>query len=221
MGSTASAWRPHRRRAAGRGAALAGDAARPIGRHLLLPGGNLVAQSWPCLRQPAAPGRDDRDAIGDFGACARSSACCRQSRIAYFCYAYNLFGLGPVLILFFINLLVMGWWVALGYRLAAVPLWRRRRGSGLDLGLRHYPAGLRVLSRHRAAGLAAAFRLGASGRPCVCRACAQRCCTTASPGTSWRRPACSISSGWRLSIAVFSAQFRAARIRGALISIGE
>ena len=34
--------------------------------------------------------------------------------IAWVLYAYNLFALGPVLVLFFANLMIMGWWVALG-----------------------------------------------------------------------------------------------------------
>ena len=34
--------------------------------------------------------------------------------LAWALYAFNLFALGPVLVLFFINLMIMGWWVALG-----------------------------------------------------------------------------------------------------------
>jgi ABC-2 type transport system permease protein len=34
--------------------------------------------------------------------------------IAWLLYAFDLFALGPVLVLFFANLMVMGWWVALG-----------------------------------------------------------------------------------------------------------
>ena len=34
--------------------------------------------------------------------------------LAYLLYAFNLFALGPVVVLFFANLMVMGWWVALG-----------------------------------------------------------------------------------------------------------
>jgi ABC-2 type transport system permease protein len=33
--------------------------------------------------------------------------------LAWLLYAFNLFVLGPVLVLFFINLMIMGWWVAL------------------------------------------------------------------------------------------------------------
>ena len=34
--------------------------------------------------------------------------------MAWLLYAYNLFALGPVVVLFFINLMIMGWAVALG-----------------------------------------------------------------------------------------------------------
>ena len=34
--------------------------------------------------------------------------------VAWALYEYNLFALGPVLVLFFANLMIMGWWVALG-----------------------------------------------------------------------------------------------------------
>ncbi len=34
--------------------------------------------------------------------------------LAWLLYAFNLFTLGPALILFFVNMMVMGWWVALG-----------------------------------------------------------------------------------------------------------
>src|SRR5580704_2505525 len=34
--------------------------------------------------------------------------------LAWALYAFNLFAMGPVLVLFFMNLMIMGWWVALG-----------------------------------------------------------------------------------------------------------
>src|SRR5882672_5963439 len=34
--------------------------------------------------------------------------------LAWALYSFNLFDLGPVLVLFFMNLMIMGWWVALG-----------------------------------------------------------------------------------------------------------
>src|SRR4029077_8651830 len=34
--------------------------------------------------------------------------------VAWLLYAYNLFAMGPIVVLFFINLMIMGWAVALG-----------------------------------------------------------------------------------------------------------
>src|SRR5690242_11159829 len=34
--------------------------------------------------------------------------------LAWLLYAFNLFSIGPVIVLFFVNLIVMGWWVAFG-----------------------------------------------------------------------------------------------------------
>jgi hypothetical protein len=82
--------------------------------------------------------------------------------IAYLLYSYNILVLGPVL-LFFVNLLFMGWWIALG-----------------------------IVSLHNAINW---------------------------PGL---RQAASLNLVWMLlAILIFSGEFRAARVRGALISIGE
>jgi ABC-2 type transport system permease protein len=140
--------------------------------------------------------------------------------IAYFCYAFNLFGLGPVLILFFMNLLVMGWWVALGivallfrygagaealawtlafgitplacvfYPVTVLPAWLQP--FALALPAAHVFQGMRAALLHHS--------------------------------VEWHQlaQAALLNLIWMaLSIAVFGAQFRAARIRGALISIGE
>ena len=34
--------------------------------------------------------------------------------LAWLLYAFNLFAVGPVIVLFFANLMIMGWWVSLG-----------------------------------------------------------------------------------------------------------
>ena len=47
--------------------------------------------------------------------------------VAYLLYAYNLFALGPILVLFFINLMIMGWAVAL-----AVVSLILRHGAGAE-----------------------------------------------------------------------------------------
>ncbi len=47
--------------------------------------------------------------------------------VAWALYAFNLFPLGPVLVLFFVNLMIMGWWVAL-----AVVSLILRHGAGAE-----------------------------------------------------------------------------------------
>ncbi len=140
--------------------------------------------------------------------------------IAFLLYHYDLFAPGPVMVLFFLNLLVMGWWVALGivsllfrygagaealawtiafgitpvacvfYPLASLPYWLQPVAQALPAA--HIFEGLRalLLSGH----------------------------------TEWGQLAIAtgLNSAWMLAaIAVFGAEFRLARIRGALISIGE
>ncbi len=140
--------------------------------------------------------------------------------LAWFLYTYNLFALGPVLLLFFLNLLVMGWWIALGivsllfrygagaealawtiafgitpvacvfYPLAILPAWLQP--VALALPAAHIFEGMRAVVLHHQ--------------------------------VPWGQlaAAAALNVVWMLiAIAVFGGQFRAARIRGALISIGE
>ncbi len=140
--------------------------------------------------------------------------------IAYLLYRFNILVFGPVLFLFFINLMVMGWWVALGivsllfrygagaeslawtiafgitpfacvfYPVAALPVWLQP--IAMALPAEHIFAGMRAaLLEHRTAW----GELAAAG---------------------------GLNLVWMLlAVAVFAGQFRGARIRGALISIGE
>ena len=140
--------------------------------------------------------------------------------IAFLLYHYDLFAPGPVMVLFFLNLLFMGWWVALGivallfrygagaealawtiafgitpvacvfYPLATLPVWLQPVAQALPAA--HIFEGLRalLLNGH----------------------------------TDWRQlaTAAGLNALWMLAaIAVFGAEFRRARILGALISIGE
>jgi ABC-2 type transport system permease protein len=140
--------------------------------------------------------------------------------IAYALYSYNIFALGPVLLLFFINLLFMGWWIALGivsllfrygagaealawtiafgitplacvfYPVAALPAWLQ-------------PVALAFPAAHIFEGMRAALLQHRTAWPDLGAAAA-------------------LNLAWMLAAAaVFASQFRAARIRGALISIGE
>jgi ABC-2 type transport system permease protein len=140
--------------------------------------------------------------------------------IGFLLYAFNIFAFGPVLLLFFINLLLMGWWVALG----VVSLLFRFGASAealawsLAFGLTpvacvFYPvAVLPVWLRPVAQALPAAHVF--SGMRAV----------LAGHAVPWPElgAAFVLNALWMAgAILVFAGQFRAARVRGALISIGE
>ncbi len=140
--------------------------------------------------------------------------------IAYLLYHYNILLLGPVLLLFFINLLFMGWWIALGivsllfrYGAGAEALaWTIAFGI-TPVACVYYPAtalpgwlqpvALALPAAHVFAGMRAGLFQHAADWPDLALACA-------------------LNLAWTLlAIVVFGAEFRRARIRGALISIGE
>jgi ABC-2 type transport system permease protein len=140
--------------------------------------------------------------------------------VAYALYHFNIMALGPVLVLFFVNLLVMGWWIALGivsllfrygagaealawtvafgitpfacvfYPVTALPAWLQ-------------PVALAMPAAHIFEGMRSALL---------------------NHTTDWTQlaAAAGLNALWLiLATAIFAGQFRAARIRGALISIGE
>ncbi len=139
--------------------------------------------------------------------------------LAWLFYAFNLFALGPVLVLFFANLMIMGWAVALGvvslilrhgagaealawsvlfglmpfcavfYPVSALPGWLQP--VALALPAAHVFEGMRAVL----AGTVAWSHLG------------------------W---AVGLNVVWILAAGLlFARQFRAARVRGALITMGE
>jgi ABC-2 type transport system permease protein len=140
--------------------------------------------------------------------------------LAWALYAFNLFALGPALILFALNLMAMGWWVSLGV---------------VSLILRH-GAGAEALAWSVLFGITpfAAVFYPVSVLPWFLQPVA------------WALPAAHVFEGMRAVLAgsafpwghlgaasllnlawlaaaawLFAAQFRAARVRGALLSIGE
>ncbi len=140
--------------------------------------------------------------------------------VAWLLYAYNLFALGPVLVLFFMNLMIMGWAVALG--VVSLIL---RHGSGAEalawsvlFGLTPFsavfypvavlpralqPVALALPSAHVFEGMRAVILNGV---------------------VRWDHLAAAfaLNAVWVAGAAVlFARQFRQARLRGALISIGE
>jgi ABC-2 type transport system permease protein len=140
--------------------------------------------------------------------------------VAWLLYAYNLFALGPIVVLFFINLMIMGWSVALG--VVSLIL---RHGAGAEalawsvlFGLTPFsavfypiavlpkvmqPFALALPSAHVFEGMRAVLLDGE---------------------IRWDHliAAFALNAVWLAGAALlFSRQFRQARLRGALMSIGE
>ena len=140
--------------------------------------------------------------------------------LAWALYAFNLFSLGPVLVLFMLNLLLMGWWVAFGVTalvlrhgmgaeaLAWTLMFALTPFSAVFYPVSVLPAVLRPIalalpSAHVFEGMRAALAHG------VIR---------------WDHLAAAfgLNGLWMAAaVATFAWQFRAARVRGALLSIGE
>lgn len=139
--------------------------------------------------------------------------------LAWVLYAFNLFALGPLVVLFFLNLMVMGWWVALG--VVSLIL---RHGAGAEalawsilFGLTPFsavfypvavlpawlqPVSLALPSAHVFEGMRAA--LGGTMR--------------------WDHLiwAAVLNLAWMgAAVLLFARQFRQARSRGALLNVGE
>lgn len=140
--------------------------------------------------------------------------------LAWALYAFNLFALGPVLVLFFANLMIMGWWVSLG--VVSLIL---RHGAGAEalawsvlFGLTPFsavfypvrvlpgflqPISLALPSSHVFEGMRAMINDG----------------VVRWDHLAW---AFGLNAVWMIAAGLlFAQQFRAARVRGALISIGE
>ena len=140
--------------------------------------------------------------------------------LAWALYAFNVFAMGPVVVLFFANLMIMGWWVALG--VVALIL---RHGAGAEalawsvlFGLTPFsavfypvailpawvqPISLAIPAAHVFEGMRAILSDG----------------VILWSHLAW---AAGLNALWMAAaIWVFARQFRAARERGALLSIGE
>jgi ABC-2 type transport system permease protein len=140
--------------------------------------------------------------------------------VAWLLYAYNLFALGPVVVLFFMNLMMFGWAVALG--VVSLIL---RHGAGAEalawsvlFGLTPFsavfypiavlphvlqPIALALPSAHVFEGMRGVVLQGA---------------------VRWDQliAAFALNAVWMAGAAtLFARQFRQARLRGALLSIGE
>jgi ABC-2 type transport system permease protein len=140
--------------------------------------------------------------------------------LAWGLYAFNLFALGPVLILFTINLMMMGWWIALGVISLIL-----RHGAGAEalawsvlFGITPFaavfypvsvlpavlqPVALALPAAHVFEGMRAALDTGVVRWDHLAWAAALNLAWTAA------------------AVLLFARQFRVARERGALLSIGE
>lgn len=140
--------------------------------------------------------------------------------VAYLLYAFNLFALGPILVLFFANLMIMGWWVSLG--VVSLIL---RHGSGAEalawsvlFGLTPFAAVFYPVAVLPHAMRVVAFVVPAShvfeGMRGVLLDGVIR----------WDQlvAAFVLNAAWTAAAGVlFARQLRQARLRGALLSVGE
>ena len=140
--------------------------------------------------------------------------------LAWIFYAFNVFAMGPVLVLFFMNLMIMGWWVALGvvslilrHGAGAEPLaWSVLFGlapfSAVFYPVSVLPAVVRPISMalpsaHVFEGMRGVLLNGA----------------VSWPDLLW---AFGLNGLWLTAASLlFARQFHLARVRGALLSIGE
>ncbi len=140
--------------------------------------------------------------------------------LAWALYAFNIFALGPVLVLFALNLMIMGWWVSLG--VVSLIL---RHGAGAEalawsvlFGLTPFAAVFYPVSI-----LPSGFQAVALAMPAAHVFEGMRA-ALATGITPWRDLAWAfgLNAVWLLAAGLlFAQQFRVARTRGALLSIGE
>ena len=140
--------------------------------------------------------------------------------LAYLLYAFDIFSIGPVLIPFVANLMVMGWWVALGVISLIL-----RHGAGAEALAWSVLFGLTPFSAvfYPVAALPASIRPVALALPSAHVFEGMRA-ALAGQGVAWGHLAWAtgLNALWlAAAILLFANQFRSARLRGALISIGE
>ena len=140
--------------------------------------------------------------------------------VAWLLYAYNLFALGPVVVLFFMNLMIMGWAVALG--VVSLIL---RHGAGAEALAWSVLFGLTPFSAvfYPVAVLPAALQPIALALPSAHVFEGMRGILL-NGEVRWDHliAAFALNAVWLAGATLlFSRQFRQARLRGALMSIGE
>jgi len=139
--------------------------------------------------------------------------------IAFLLYAFNLFAMGPVVVLFFANLMVMGWWVALGVISLIL-----RHGAGAEALAWSVLFGLTPISAvfYPVSVLPAAVQPIALALPSSHVFEGMRAALSGVIRWDHLAWAMGLNIVWMAAgICLFAAQFRQARLRGALLSIGE
>ena len=140
--------------------------------------------------------------------------------LAWLLYAFNLFAMGPVIVLFFLNLMFMGWWVSLGVLSLIL-----RHGAGAEalawsvlFGLTPFSAVFYPVSVLPAAIRPIAYALPSSHVFEGMRA-AMNDGVVRWDHLAW---AVGLNVVWMVAaIWLFAGQFRHARQGGALLNIGE
>ncbi len=139
--------------------------------------------------------------------------------LAWLLYAFDLFGMGPVLVLFFLNLMVMGWWIAL-----AVVSLILRHGLGAEMLAWSVTFGLAPLSAvfYPVSVLPRAVQPIALALPSTHVFEGMRAALVGEIRWDHLAAAAGLNVVWTLAAtALFAWQFRRARDRGALLNLGE
>jgi len=140
--------------------------------------------------------------------------------LAWLLYAFDLFAMGPVVVLFMANLLIMGWWVAFGVTSLVL-----RHGMGAEALAWTLMFALTPFSAvfYPVAVLPAALQPIALALPSAHVFEGMRALMNQDV-IRWDHLAAAFGLNvvWMvLAVATFAWQFRVARVRGALLSIGE
>jgi ABC-2 type transport system permease protein len=139
--------------------------------------------------------------------------------LAYLLYAFNLFTLGPLVVLFFVNLVVMGWWVSLGVISLIL-----RHGAGAEALAWSVLFGLTPFSAvfYPVSVLPAALQPVALALPSAHVFEGMRAALEGVIRWDQMAWAAGLNVLWLIGgVLLFARQFRQARMRGALLNIGE
>jgi ABC-2 type transport system permease protein len=139
--------------------------------------------------------------------------------LAYLLYQFNLFALGPLVVLFFANLMVMGWWVALGVISLIL-----RHGAGAEALAWSVLFGLTPFSAvfYPVSVLPRALQPLALALPSAHVFEGMRAALNGVVQWDQLAWAAGLNAVWLCGgLLLFARQFRQARLRGALLNIGE